>query len=95
MIINFCFLGCAEGKYGTECERDCNCQGHAYPGCDIDTGNCTCLPGWTGSDCNKGTYITFQVIQKHSLYNGQNKRLFPFVCTCIIKQEIEDSTLTT
>lgn len=55
MIINFCFLGCAEGKYGTECERDCNCQGHAYPGCDIDTGNCTCLPGWTGSDCNKGT----------------------------------------
>lgn len=48
-----CLRGCAEGKYGTECERDCNCQGHAYPGCDIDTGNCTCLPGWTGSDCNK------------------------------------------
>ncbi|XP_048780629.2 protein draper-like isoform X2 [Ostrea edulis] len=48
-----CLRDCTEGKYGNECQHDCNCPVHAYTGCDIDTGNCTCLPGWTGRSCNQ------------------------------------------
>ncbi|XP_061179328.1 multiple epidermal growth factor-like domains protein 10 [Saccostrea echinata] len=48
-----CLRACTENMYGEQCQYKCNCSNHAYQDCDIDTGNCTCLPGWTGSNCDQ------------------------------------------
>ncbi|KAK7489712.1 hypothetical protein BaRGS_00019107, partial [Batillaria attramentaria] len=49
---------CTAGRHGTDCQLTCGagCQNDA---CDSMTGNCTCRPGWAGSqcqDCETGIY---------------------------------------
>lgn len=40
---------CPPGKYGVWCTLDCRCQNGGV--CDKDTGNCRCLPGFSGALC--------------------------------------------
>uniref|UniRef100_A0A663LWL9 Multiple EGF like domains 6 n=1 Tax=Athene cunicularia TaxID=194338 RepID=A0A663LWL9_ATHCN len=39
---------CPEGTFGAGCRQPCSCGGAP---CDRSTGQCLCLPGWTGRDC--------------------------------------------
>ena len=49
-----CTEQCPPGRYGEECERDCNCLNGGT--CDPITGVCVCLAGWRGALCEEGTY---------------------------------------
>ncbi|XP_065840044.1 uncharacterized protein [Oscarella lobularis] len=49
-----CELPCSKGKYGPNCEKDCECQNDAS--CDSVSGICNCLPGWTGPTCASPCY---------------------------------------
>ncbi|XP_055860294.1 uncharacterized protein LOC106054907 [Biomphalaria glabrata] len=43
---------CPEWTYGLGCSL-CSCIRDASASCDAQTGQCTCLSGWTGSDCSQ------------------------------------------
>lgn len=45
------FLACSVGKYGDNCEQDCQCENGAA--CDHISGACTCGPGWIGTYCER------------------------------------------
>ena len=47
-----CTEQCPPGRYGNECERDCNCLNGGT--CDPITGVCICLAGWRGALCEEG-----------------------------------------
>ncbi|GFO39317.1 multiple epidermal growth factor-like domains 10 [Plakobranchus ocellatus] len=52
---------CPAGKFGRQCERDCNCADQT-DACFVSTGGCPsgCAAGYTGEDCytqcNRGSY---------------------------------------
>lgn len=51
-------LECKEGWFGANCSQ--KCVGHCKDGfCNHVTGHCDtgCDPGWTGSNCDKGSII--------------------------------------
>ena len=41
---------CPRGVYGAGCRLSCDC--HNGAACDRVTGQCICIPGWTGPTCN-------------------------------------------
>jgi len=43
---------CAAGYYGLGCQGRCLCANNAS--CDVVSGSCDCLPGWTGPACDQG-----------------------------------------
>ncbi|GFN90786.1 multiple epidermal growth factor-like domains 10, partial [Plakobranchus ocellatus] len=45
-------VACPEGKFGRQCERDCNCADQTEA-CFVSTGGCPsgCAAGYTGEDC--------------------------------------------
>lgn len=55
--IFYCFKGvrcethCPLGKYGPDCNLECNCKNNSS--CDPETGVCVCSRGWQGEDCSK------------------------------------------
>lgn len=44
---------CPAGWFGPGCQTRCSCgnDGHCHPA----TGHCSCAPGWTGLNCQRGT----------------------------------------
>ncbi|XP_065840055.1 uncharacterized protein [Oscarella lobularis] len=49
-----CELRCFKGKYGRNCEEDCECRNNS--GCDPVSGTCDCFPGWAGPTCSPGKF---------------------------------------
>ncbi|GFO07584.1 multiple epidermal growth factor-like domains protein 6 [Plakobranchus ocellatus] len=51
-VIVFGDSACDPGKFGRECERECNCADDEEA-CFVSTGGCPsgCAPGYTGEDC--------------------------------------------
>ncbi|CAB3403508.1 unnamed protein product [Caenorhabditis bovis] len=51
---NFPFFECDSGRYGTNCEQSCHCDGSVA--CDVVTGACPgalCRAGWEGAACDQ------------------------------------------
>ncbi|XP_038078642.1 multiple epidermal growth factor-like domains protein 10 [Patiria miniata] len=48
-ICNF-YAGCPDGKYGVDCDKQCQCENNAT--CDVLTGHCDCPAGWMGLNCS-------------------------------------------
>ncbi|XP_033752133.1 platelet endothelial aggregation receptor 1-like isoform X2 [Pecten maximus] len=50
-----CEKNCEVGMWGLEnCEKTCRCDGNNFEeGCDINSGNCRCKPGWSTTRCSK------------------------------------------
>ena len=63
-IVNvyFCLLlyfkACPEGRYGSQCLMQCNCENGAT--CNPVNGQCNCSAGWTGQTCNQRKSIVAQ-----------------------------------
>ena len=58
---------CAAGYYGLGCEHRCLCANNAS--CDVVSGSCDCLPGWTGSACNQGSrQMSLQLVLEITKY---------------------------
>ena len=49
-------IGCPPENYGLMCRHACDCQNGAT--CDPVNGECTCTPGWRGTDCAEGKVTT-------------------------------------
>lgn len=45
------WTGCPLGKWGRNCEMDCECQNGAT--CDPFNGDCMCTRGWIGTYCDQ------------------------------------------
>lgn len=45
-----CESQCPDGKFGSNCDKTCDCKNNSS--CDPDTGVCYCTPGWQGDNCN-------------------------------------------
>ena len=43
---------CAEGTYGRDCSRSCDCAENNTESCDHVNGTCYCKAGWEGSTCS-------------------------------------------
>ncbi|GFN85817.1 multiple epidermal growth factor-like domains protein 6 [Plakobranchus ocellatus] len=52
-VLVFGEVTCPAGKFGRQCERDCNCADQTEA-CFVSTGGCPsgCAPGYTGEDCH-------------------------------------------
>ncbi|KAK3105544.1 hypothetical protein FSP39_000120 [Pinctada imbricata] len=48
-VRNVCFQ-CQKGRFGMNCTQTCSCSAQST-GCDPETGECNCLPGYTGEQC--------------------------------------------
>ena len=48
----FLFLDCPEGNWGDNCTQTCSCNTANTRTCDIVSGTCDCLDGWTGDSCD-------------------------------------------
>ncbi|OWF35390.1 cell death abnormality protein 1-like [Mizuhopecten yessoensis] len=48
---------CEQGHYGWRCERDCGCSANST--CDSETGQCSCLPGLIGQNCDEECDVGF------------------------------------
>ena len=52
------FPACSDNQYGSNCENSCPCimsrikSEHVNQSCDPKTGECYCVPEWSGSICN-------------------------------------------
>ncbi|KAI8767433.1 mucin-like protein, partial [Biomphalaria glabrata] len=44
---------CQPWTYGLGCSLSCPCIRNSSTSCSAQTGQCTCLSGWTGSDCSQ------------------------------------------
>uniref|UniRef100_A0A2C9LJH2 CUB domain-containing protein n=1 Tax=Biomphalaria glabrata TaxID=6526 RepID=A0A2C9LJH2_BIOGL len=44
---------CQPWTYGSSCSLLCPCDRNSSASCNAQTGQCTCLSGWTGSDCSQ------------------------------------------
>lgn len=53
----FFFLGCPPGTYGESCQRNCSCPANAF--CDPETGDCSCLDGWIGDQCENSKKLFY------------------------------------
>ncbi|XP_070567051.1 uncharacterized protein [Ptychodera flava] len=47
----FKILGCPDGYYGVQCEKQCICKNGAT--CHTLHGSCKCAPGWNGPSCDR------------------------------------------
>ena len=48
---------CTPGTFGPGCLQNCTCvPEQEFSPCDIVSGACNCLPGYTGSACESGEY---------------------------------------
>lgn len=60
MFINFWYVACPNGSYGSGC---LNCVGHCKDNqvCNHSTGLCHdgCLDGWKGINCDQGIHIFY------------------------------------
>lgn len=45
------FTCLSDNKWGSKCDRECNCPLNAY--CSASTGKCLCYPGWKGDKCTE------------------------------------------
>lgn len=45
------FVCLAANKWGSKCDRECNCPSNSY--CSASTGNCLCHSGWRGANCTE------------------------------------------
>lgn len=45
----FCMIECPDGKYGSYCLMNCTCLNGGA--CEKERGMCSCLPEYTGTDC--------------------------------------------
>ncbi|GFO03921.1 receptor-type tyrosine-protein phosphatase kappa-like [Plakobranchus ocellatus] len=70
---------CPSGKFGRECERDCNCADD-QDACFVATGGCPsgCAPGYTGEDC--WTRRPVFKICAVTLYQGSKTGSLPPLC---------------
>jgi hypothetical protein len=50
------------------CENNCTCPDNAKDGCEKNSGNCTCILGKTGENCNesKQCYIEYPIIRRNT-----------------------------
>lgn len=82
----FVFVGCAAGRFGSDCSQRCNCSSRGV--CDAVTGNCSCALGWTGQHCEKGKnhhWFKFSVnmICTHGFSSRHILHMVICVCVCI------------
>ncbi|GFN87556.1 multiple epidermal growth factor-like domains 10 [Plakobranchus ocellatus] len=79
---------CPSGKFGLECERDCNCADR-QENCFVSTGGCPsgCAAGYTGEDCytpcSEGSYGVDcdRTCSEHCKGNGNNCSIDTGHCT--------------
>ncbi|XP_066469618.1 stabilin-1 [Tiliqua scincoides] len=50
---------CQPGRYGTNCQSECNCKNGICNEGLLGDGNCTCAPGWEGVSCDKEIGVDF------------------------------------
>ncbi|XP_053386927.1 uncharacterized protein LOC123542089 isoform X2 [Mercenaria mercenaria] len=43
---------CGERHYGDNCSEECMCNFYHTKTCHHVSGNCSCIPGWSGRDCS-------------------------------------------
>eukprot|EP00057_Strongylocentrotus_purpuratus_P013690 XP_011668164.1 PREDICTED: scavenger receptor class F member 1-like [Strongylocentrotus purpuratus] len=66
-----CTRTCPSGWYGQECSYHCDC-GHGGS-CDPVSGECACLPGYTGTICQEsGESIASRIILNVGLVSGKH-----------------------
>ncbi|XP_066278852.1 multiple epidermal growth factor-like domains protein 11 [Branchiostoma lanceolatum] len=83
-------VGCAAGRYGGRCEKDCICKNGAR--CHGFNGACLCSPGWKGVACDIPTPAVFiRVIPQENIYISGNLTI---VCTAVNVENISVVTIT-
>ncbi|XP_035687368.1 proto-oncogene tyrosine-protein kinase receptor Ret-like [Branchiostoma floridae] len=87
---NAVVAGCAAGRYGGRCEKDCICKNGAR--CHSFNGACLCTPGWKGVACDIPTPDVFiRAIPQERNYVSGNLTL---VCTAVNVENISIVTIT-
>ncbi|GFN76357.1 receptor-type tyrosine-protein phosphatase kappa-like [Plakobranchus ocellatus] len=83
---------CPVGKFGRECENDCNCANRQEP-CFASTGGCVsgCAPGYTGGDCwtRKGEATQSCTVTSHYLYGKRHEERFAL---CLLSSYRQSAT---
>ncbi|GFO10784.1 receptor-type tyrosine-protein phosphatase kappa [Plakobranchus ocellatus] len=87
-VLVFGETACPPGKFGLECERDCNCVDR-QESCFVSTGGCPsgCAAGYTGEDCytpcSRGSYglDCNRTCSKHCKGNGNDCSAHTGHCT--------------
>ncbi|XP_048727710.2 uncharacterized protein LOC125645867 [Ostrea edulis] len=44
-------IECSNWRFGPNCSSQCTCNNENSLSCDSTSGDCTCKPGWSGTDC--------------------------------------------
>lgn len=57
--MNVCVAACAQGYTGKYCKERCDCMNGAK--CEPTTGQCVCLAGYTGENCQKGNLSSVRI----------------------------------
>lgn len=85
----FFFLDCNPFTYGQDCSFQCSCVQNQTSSCDKRSGNCTCLPGWTSSNCS------VDVNECNNVYCGFNGYCVntpgSYTCMCYSGYELSES----
>ena len=54
ILFSYLLAACPTGFYGEECNQTCSCHNGGI--CHSASGQCGCMPGWTGPNCTKGEF---------------------------------------
>lgn len=60
--LSLCLAECRVGMYGDQCSMSCPSCSQSYR-CHHVTGECDCLPGHTGPNCDQGWHLTPIIIK--------------------------------
>ena len=59
-LVSYPLPVCPYGFYGEECSQDCVCS--ITGRCSPHDGTCDCSPGWTGTRCDIGEMLCFNIL---------------------------------